>query len=81
MRTGPYDRHVAHQNIDKLRQLVHARPPQERAERRDPRIVLSRLRDFADFRFVMHRHRTKFPDNDFAVVQAPPALPENDRTR
>src|SRR5436190_6159207 len=39
VRPRPDEAHLALQNVDQLRQLVEARPPQEAAAARDPRIV------------------------------------------
>src|SRR5205085_12693178 len=78
MRPRPHDRHVAHQHVDELGQLIETRAPEKRPERRHARIVLSRLRNFTNLRLVVHRHRTEFPNDYLAVVEAAPPLSKQD---
>src|ERR1700759_5811786 len=74
----PDDRHVAAQDVEELRELVEARPPQETPQPRDASIVSTReLLAFLVAQRVMHG--AEFPYLEKMVVVAEPALPSGDR--
>ena len=78
MRTGTADAHVADEHVQKLRDLVEARPAQEPAERINPAVVLPRLPgELPGVPDLMHG--PKFVHEKLLVIQARAILPVNER--
>src|SRR4051794_10811958 len=75
----PDQRHVAHQNVEELRDLVDVGTTQELPDFRHPRIVARRLRD--NFAVVKCAHGAKFDDAERLLVEAVAILQEKHRTR
>lgn len=77
VRARPDQRHVALENIDELRQLVDAGPAKPAADPRHPAVVALRLLNDAS---VLHDfHGSELDDLEGMAVEAPAALPEEDR--
>src|SRR5512147_2387277 len=74
MRPRPDDGHVAHQYIEKLRQLIQTRPAQERANGGNSRIALLRLENFIIV--LAYSHGAEFIDPDDLTIHAITALLE-----
>ncbi len=74
MRTRADQRHVAAQDIEKLRQFVNAGGAQQAAEPRDARVMPGRLGDAVAF--FHHGHRTKLENREPFCIEATPLLPE-----
>src|ERR1700704_5430147 len=71
-------RHFTSKDIEKLRQLVEARAPEERSDAGDSRIIWPCLRH-ARIRMGIMVHAAKLVDQDAVVVKAVTFLPEDDR--
>ena len=76
----PNQRHITANDIPKLRKLVETRTPQQSAERRDPRIALTRLRRAARIR-CLDEHRAEFPDLKGPSREPIASLTESTRAR
>src|SRR5271166_4410681 len=64
MRTRPYKRHIALENIEELGQLIHAGLPQELADASDPAIVAARLRDGRPI--LLNGHRAELENHELS---------------
>src|SRR5262249_52898812 len=77
MRTRADQGHVALQHIQKLRQLVDARPAQEFTDTRYAQVAASCLNDVRSI--LEHRHRPEFVDDKLFAVEAVAPLLEDHR--
>src|SRR4051812_27386419 len=75
MRAGTHQRHVAPKDIEKLRQLVDTKAPQNCANTRHSRIVSTGLYDIRAV--LMDTHRPEFEDHKWAGVDTRAALLED----
>ncbi len=78
MRAGADERHLTPQNINKLRQFIQRRTPQQPTHRGHASIVLFGLLD--DVAVLKRCHRAELPNLKFGCVVAAPSLPEEDGT-
>src|SRR5215469_11104038 len=77
---GPWsdDRHLAAQDVEKLRQFVDAVAAQDRADFRRA-VVRGRRPDRAAARFCVHRHRAELEQVEHHAVASDTPLPVQDR--
>ena len=78
MRSWPYQRHVAVQNIDELGQLVDIPFAEKMANRRDPLVTFGRLTHVQTI--FGCRHRPKLNDPEHLLIEAVAALQKKHRT-
>ena len=74
MRTRADQRHVAAQDVDKLRQFVNAGGAQHPAKGSDTRVMSRRLDDAVAF--FHHGHRTKLENQEPFCIEAAALLPK-----
>src|SRR5262249_12372056 len=79
MRARTYQRHLAPQDIQELRQFVDARRSQQASDRRDARVVALRLDDVTAI--LLDLHGPEFQYDELFAVEPAPDLPKDDWTR
>src|SRR6516164_1828695 len=79
VRSRSHQRHLPPQDVDELRQFVQAGSPQDLSDARYAGIILPCLLDWTSI--LPEPHCPELVDVNHAVIEAVPALTEEDRTR